>query len=115
MKKLFLAITLVALTGCSFIMPRPHDPVMFDRAVGIKLDLDKMNCVDKDLWFATQERLVHLEKYASLRKDPQLAGLTPMIEALEKAKKSNNINFCESVLKLQRTRIDVLLDTWKGR
>jgi hypothetical protein len=38
-----------------------------------------------------------------------------MEEALKKAKDSKSNLFCESIVKLNRTRVDVVIDAWKGR
>jgi hypothetical protein len=38
-----------------------------------------------------------------------------MEEALKKAKESKSALFCESIVKLNKTRVDVTIDAWKGR
>jgi len=116
MKKLLL-IVVIALSGCSTItslLPRDHDPVMFDQVVSVKLSVDKLRCDDKN-WTDAETKIEHLKVYAELRKDPQAKSITQLEEAIGKAKKSDNKLFCESILKINKTRIDVIVDAWKGR
>jgi uncharacterized protein YceK len=116
MKKLLL-ITLFALSGCSTItslLPRDHDPVMFDQIVSVKLSVDKLNCDDKN-WSDVESKIQHLKLYTELRKDPQAQSIAQMQEALGKAKASDKKLFCESILKINKTRIDVIADAWRGR
>ena len=51
MKKLIIVLSVVYLTGCSTIAsiwPKPHDPVMFDHSVSIKVKMDQINCSNRD-------------------------------------------------------------------
>jgi hypothetical protein len=50
-----------------------------------------------------------------LRKDPQATTIAQLQEAINKAKASDKKLFCESILKINKTRIDVIVDAWKGR
>jgi hypothetical protein len=114
MKKLVAGIVLVVLTGCSFIMPRTHDPVMFNDLVELKISVDKLNCADKD-WKTTMAKVEKMKLYTSLRKDPQAETIANLEDALKKANASSNETFCENVLKLQKTRVDVITNAWRGR
>ena len=114
MKKLIAGIALVVLTGCSFIMPRPHDPVMFGDLVDLKISVDKITCLDKN-WKTTFDKVERLKTYTTLRKDPQASTFTELEESLKKAQASTNEKFCENVLKLQKTRIEVITNAWRGR
>jgi hypothetical protein len=112
--KLSVVLFSVFLTGCSFILPRPHDPAMFDNLVRVKVVIDKTTCQDKE-WgtlFADVERL---KVYTSLRKDPQSKAVEDLESALKKAHESKNERFCESVLKINRVRVDTIADAWRGR
>lgn len=113
MKKLLL-ISLLALTGCSIILPRPHDPVMFGTLVDVKIAVDKLSCDDKN-WTYAESNIERLKVYTILRSDPQATSISQLQEAIVKANKSNNKVFCEGILKINRTRIDVIVDAWKGR
>lgn len=119
MKRLILILA-VCLGGCSTISeltqlwPKPHDPVMFDQAVSVKLALDKMNCDDKN-WNDVEYKIQHLKVYSELRNDPQAKSIGQMQEAVARAKASDKKLFCESILKFNKTRIDVVIDAWKGR
>ena len=117
MKKLIIVLSVVYLTGCSTIAsiwPKPHDPVMFDHAVSIKVKMDQINCSNRD-WGDLIDRVHHLKVYTELRNDPQSKAIGQLEEALTKAKSSSNEKFCDSILKLNKTRIDIVQDAWKGR
>jgi hypothetical protein len=116
MKKL-LIISVICLSGCSTISslwPKSHDPVMFDNLVLTKIAVDKLNCDDKN-WSDAENKIHHLAVYADLRKDPQAQAIIQLQEAVGKARDSKNKLFCENVLKINRTRIDVVVDAWRGR
>ena len=116
MKKL-LIIAAITLSGCSIILPKPHDPVLFDNLVSVKIAVDKLTCETKDLnaWQSASDKIHHLTVYADIRKDPQAKSLVQLQEAIGKARDSKSNVFCENILKINRTRIDVAADAWKGR
>lgn len=114
MKKLLLVLA-VALSGCAVIFPEPHDPVMFGQAIDIKVALSKISCEDKSNWQPVLDKVETLKVYSKERGDPQSDGFVKMEEALKKAKDSKSNLFCESIVKLNRTRVDVAIDAWKGR
>ena len=116
MKKLLL-IGVILLSGCSTISslwPKPHDPVMFDNLVSTKIAVDKLSCDDKN-WSDAESKIQHLKVYSELRKDPQATSIAQLQEAINKAKASDKKLFCESILKINKTRIDVVVDAWRGR
>ncbi len=112
--KHLLLVTVLFLSGCAFILPRPHDPVMFDQIVAIKIQTDKVNCSNKE-WGNLLDRVHHLKVYTELRGDPQSKAIGQLQDALVKAHSSKNEKFCESILNLNKTRIAVVEDAWKGR
>ena len=112
--KTLLAFAVVLLSGCAVIFPKPHDPVMFDQIVAIQIKVNKVNCSNKD-WGDLLDRVHHLKVYTQLRDDPQAKGIAQLEEALLKAYNSKNEKFCDSILKLNKTRIEVVEDAWKGR
>jgi hypothetical protein len=115
MKRLILALSLVVLSGCAVIFPKPHDPVMFGQAIEIKVGLSKISCEDKSNWQPVLDKVETLKVYSFERGDPQSDAFGKMEEALKKAKESKSNLFCESIVKLNRTRADVTIDAWKGR
>jgi hypothetical protein len=115
MKRLILALSLVVLSGCALIFPKPHDPVMFGQAIDIKVGLSKISCEDKSNWQPVLDKVETLKVYSIERGDPQSEGFIKMEEALKKAKDSKSNTFCESIVKLNKTRVDVAIDAWKGR
>jgi hypothetical protein len=113
MKRLIIAVTIL-LSGCAVIFPKPHDPVMFDQIVSIHIDVNSINCSNKD-WGNLLGKVHHLKLYTQLRNDPQATAIASLEEALLKAQNSKNEKFCDSILKLNKTRIEVVEDAWKGR
>ena len=87
---------------------------MFDQIVAIDVKVRKINCSNKD-WGDLFDKVHHLKVYTELREDPQAKAIGQLEEALLKAYNSKNEKFCESVLSLNKTRIAVVEDAWKGR
>lgn len=114
MKKLFL-LSLVFLSACSIILPVPHDPVMFGQLVDVKVGMNQMSCDSKENWKPTLDKIETLKVYTQLRNDPQADAVVKLQEALNKANDSKNKVFCESIIKVNKTRVDVIADAWKGR
>jgi hypothetical protein len=112
--KILSLIPVVLLSGCALIFPREHDPVMFGHLVDVKISLDKLSCDDKN-WKEATDTITRLKVYATLRNDPQADALVKLEDAIKKAHDSSNKTFCESVVKLNKTRVDVIVDAWKGR
>ena len=115
MKKLIIILALVTLTGCSIILPRPHDPEMFGRLVDTKISVDKLECGNQLMFQNADEYIERLKVYAVLRSDPQADAIGKLQDSIKKAGESKNKVFCESVLKANKVRIDVIVDAWKGR
>ena len=115
--KIAYLLPAVMLCGCSVlstVMPIDHDPVMFNNLVSTKIAVEKLNCDDKN-WADAENKIHQLKVYTDLRGDPQAKSIAQLEEAIGKAKASNNKLFCESILKVNKTRIDVVADAWKGR
>lgn len=87
---------------------------MFDQIVAIDVRVNKANCVTKE-WGDLLDRVHHLKVYTELRGDPQAPAIGQLEEALLKAYNSKNEKFCDSILKLNKTRIQVIEEAWKGR
>lgn len=114
MKSLATVLLAVTLSGCSFIWPIDHDAVIFGKAVEMKLAIDKVNCEDKN-WQELFDSVYYAELYTTLREDPQAENIKQLKESLIKANESKSKVFCEANLKLQKTRIDVITNAWRGR
>ena len=116
MKKILVISSVIFLSACStFITPRAHDPVMFGYVVDVKVALSKINCDDKKVWQPIFDRVETLKTYSVSRVDPQADSIAKLEETLGKAKASENKAFCESALRISKTRTDVVIDAWKGR
>lgn len=113
--KLTLVIASIFLAGCTIILPKPHDPVMFDRLVNIKVELHNTKCAGDKNWDSLFNKVETLKVYTELRSDPQAKSVVDLETALKKAHSSANSVFCESVLKVNRVRVDTIADAWRGR
>jgi hypothetical protein len=89
---------------------------MFGHLVDTKIAVDRLSCEEKDFaWTSAEITIERLKVYTSLRNDPQAEAVVKLEDSLKKARESTNKVFCESVLKINKTRIDVIVDAWKGR
>ena len=114
MKRLILSLSLVVLSGCAVIFPIPHDGTAFNNLVEVKIAVDKLNCTDKN-WSDAFSKIEKLKVYTTLRNDPQAASVEGLETALKKAQESKNEKFCESIVKINKARVDVITDAWRGR
>ncbi len=114
MRLLTVAFVLI-LSGCAIIFPKPHDPVMFGYLVDVKVGMSKVTCEDKTNWKPLMDKIETVKVYSTLRDDPQAPAFKSLQDAVTKAYDSKSQTFCESILKLNRTRVDVAIDAWKGR
>lgn len=114
MKYIFSIMLAVSVSACSIILPIDHDPVMFDHLVDVKIAIDKTTCQNKD-WSELNRAVEKLKVYSLLRDDPQAESAKSLEEALAKANSSKNEKFCESVLKVSTTRVDVIVKAWRAR
>ena len=120
MKKIFKLMVLFSiglLAGCmTFIMPRPHDPVLFGNLVDLKILSTTITCDDKDYgWKEMMDTINHMKVYSTYRNDPQAENIKGLHEAIGKAYLSKNSVFCSSLLKVQQQRVEVIIDAWKDR
>ena len=115
--KVLSLLTVAVLSGCAFIMPISHDPVMFNNLVEVKIAVDKLSCETKDpiAWDSASAKIHNLAVYSDLRGDPQANSIKQLQEAIGKARDSKSLALCSGVLKINMTRIDVVADAWKGR
>ena len=117
MKKTLLLLPIVLLTGCmTFIMPKPHDPVLFGNLVDLKILSTTVTCDDKGYrWMEMMDTINHIKVYSTYRNDPQAENIKGLHEAVGKAYDSKNPVFCKSLLNVQQKRVDVIIDAWKDR
>jgi len=116
MKKILVISSVIFLSACStFIVPRAHDPVMFGHVVDVKVALSKISCDDKNVWQPVFDKVETLKTYTASRNDPQADSIKQLEEALNKGKASTSKAFCESAIRISKTRVDVVIDAWKGR
>lgn len=113
--KRFALVGLLFLGACSFIFPVPHDSSEFTMLVDTKIGIEQLSCADKGPWNWVLEDVNRLAVYTQLREDPQAENISQLKEALVKAKDSKNEVFCEGILKVQKTRVDVIANAWRGR
>jgi hypothetical protein len=117
MKKTLLLLPIALLTGCmTFIMPKPHDSVLFGNLVDLKILSTTITCDDKNYgWKEMLDKINHIKVYSTYRNDPQAESIKGLHEAIGKAYSSTNPVFCKSLLNVQQKRIDVIVDAWKDR
>lgn len=107
--KLTTLLLAVLLSGCAVIFPIPHDGAPFNNLVEVKIAVDKLNCTDKN-WNDAFTKIDKLKVYTTLRNDPQAPAVDSLEIALKKAQETKNEKFCESIIKLNKTRVDVITD-----
>jgi hypothetical protein len=115
MKKLTIIAALL-LTGCSFIMPVAHDPAEASKFTDVKLDVEKVACVEKNRadWDKLIEDARWLDMYTAWRQDPQQKAVTEFYVSMQKARDGSPA-YCEATMKLNKTRLEVIEKSWKGR
>ena len=114
LKTIITVLVAASLSACSFILPIDHDPVMFDHLVDVKIAIGKTTCQNRD-WKDLNRAVEKMKVYSELRDDPQAESAKNLEEALAKANASKNDKFCESVLKVSATRVDVIVKAWRER
>jgi len=116
MKKLLL-LPIVLLSGCmTFIIPKPHDAVLFGNLVDLKILSGQVTCDDKQYgWKEMLDTINHLNVYTTYRNDPQAENIKGLHEAVGKAYTSSNPVFCKSLMNVQQKRVDAIIDAWKER
>jgi hypothetical protein len=111
MKKLAL---IVLLSGCS-LLPKQHDPVMFDNLVSVKISVENLSCDRKDNWDRVIGKVHHMAVYSELRNDPQSKSVYELEDALGKAKTTTSKIVCDDILVINKERINVISKVWSGR
>lgn len=109
-------LLVLLLSGCSFIMPVPHDPVEAGKLINIKQGMEEVSCIDKDpfVWKPLLSDLRWLNLYTEFREDPQAKAIEQLYVAIKKANEGS-VPYCEATLKINRTRIEVIEKAWRGR
>ena len=119
-KIMLTTATAVIISGCSAVAtvkqywPRDHDPVMFETLVVVEQELDAVDCKNPD-WTRVQYQAKKLDRYATLRDDPQKENLQGLNKHLEKLSSNKNPVFCDLGKKTGKQRIEAALSAWKGR
>jgi hypothetical protein len=120
MKKLLIALGIVALSGCSTVetikkyWPRDHDPVMFNQLVAADIAIEHQDC-GQPSWNTVSPITEQLAKYTEWRKDPQAENLKGLHEHVLRMSKGGSKVFCEIGKKTARQRIEAAESAWKGR
>lgn len=118
MKKIIaiISITLV-LSGCSTIKkywPRDHDPVMLSQLVTVDQEMDEINC-KKPVWYHVVSAADHLDRYVTLREDPQQSNIHALNLHIKKMSENTNPTFCDLGKNLAKQRIKAAATAWRGR
>ena len=113
MKRLIAVCAIVALSGCS-LLPRAHDPVMFNQLVIVDIEISKVNC-EAPNWKPAMAASEQLARYAKWRKDPQSDNLEGLEKHVERMNKGGSKTFCEIGKKTAAGRISAAKTAWEGR
>jgi hypothetical protein len=117
MKRILLALAVVALTGCSTIKeywPRAHDPVMFDRLVAVDLAIKHVDCNKPD-WTVAVNTAEQLAQYTEWRGDPQRDNIKGLYAHTQRMSRGGSQGFCELGKKTASQRIEAAKSAWEGR
>ena len=113
MKIIAAGLLTLSLVGCS-LLPRPHDPVMFNQLVIVDIAVDKVDC-NAPNWKPAMAASEQLAKYASWRNDPQAENLQGLEKHVERMDKGGSKTFCEFGKKTAAGRINAAKTAWEGR
>lgn len=121
MKNLLIVLSLsFSLSGCAAISavkqlwPKNHDPVMFDTLIMVEQELDAVDCKKPD-WSKVQYQIKKLDRYVTLREDPQKENIQGLKSHIEKLSSSTNVVFCDLGKRTGKQRIETAFSAWKGR
>ena len=117
MKKIILAFSILALTGCSTIKqywPRAHDPEMFGMLVDTDIAIERVNCEKAD-WTQAVDLSTKIARYTEWRGDPQATNLKGLQAHTERMSKGGSKTFCELGKKTAHQRIEATKSAWEGR
>jgi hypothetical protein len=113
MKSLIIICAIITLSGCS-LLPRAHDPVMFNQLVIVDIEIGKVNC-EVPNWKPALVATHQLSLYATWRKDPQADNLQGLDKHVERMNKGGSKTFCEIGKKTAAGRINAAKTAWGGR
>jgi hypothetical protein len=120
MKKLIIAVSIIALSGCSVVQeikqywPKDHDPVMFGNLVTLDIGIENINC-DQPTWKEINPTAEQLARYAEWRQDPQAVNLRGLQKHIEKMSQGGSKMFCELGKKTAHQRVEAAKSAWEGR
>ncbi|MFZ9610552.1 MAG: hypothetical protein ACO294_07600 [Methylococcales bacterium] len=120
MKKLMLICLVVSLSGCAVVekarqvWPRAHDPALVSGYVDLEVELNNVNCKEKETINPARNKADWLNKYAEFRNDPQQVSTKAIVENLDKATKASEA-VCDRWINLSKTRMSIIKEAWSGR
>ena len=113
MKLLVIPVLIAALSGCS-LLPRDHDPVMFNNLVTVDIQVDQVNCDNPD-WSSAVATSTQLARAAEWRGDPQSENLLGLQRHTERMSQGGSRTFCELGKRTAKGRITAAKTAWEGR
>lgn len=117
MKKILLVLAIATLSGCSSLMnllPRDHDPVMFNTLVVLDIQIRQINCAAPN-WNTAVINAEILAQSAKWRGDPQAENFAGLHQHVLKLQKSGSKTFCELGKSTAASRVDAAVAAWGGR
>jgi hypothetical protein len=117
MKKILLILAVTMLPGCSSLLnllPRDHDPVMFNTLVVLNIEIRQVDCAAPD-WSSAVLNAEILAQSANWRSDPQAENFAGLHQHMLKLEKGGSVTFCELGKRTAASRIDAARAAWGGR
>jgi hypothetical protein len=113
MKQLITIVTLILLTGCN-LLPKSHDPMMFNQLITVDITIKKVDCNNPD-WKLSLIQTQHLSQYTTWRNDPQSVNINGLYLHIERLSEGGSKTFCELGKKTAASRILATKIAWEGR
>jgi len=113
MKNFLLVFAVVVMSGCG-LLPRDHDPVMFDRLVVVDIDIKEIDCNEPN-WEPVLRNSQILAQAAEWRRDPQAENLDGLHKHVIRMNQGGSFTFCELGKRTAAQRIDAARTAWRGR
>lgn len=117
MKKLALLSLVVFLSGCAQIkmMLVKHDPALASMYVQTEVNLEVVDCTNKETFKPAVASSHLMAKYAEFRNDPQKDSATAVYTNINKAVSTKEEAVCKRWVNLANSRMSILKKAWSDR
>jgi len=114
MKTISVICFAVVLSACS-LLPRAHDPVLFDKVVWLDMQVEAVDCKGGTGWAIIANSAENTARYAEWRGDPQAANIRGLKNHIDRMVKGGSEKFCELGKRTAKGRINAIRTAWSGR